>query len=126
MTAIARSRTLPRIANSLNSFHIHGSFQSCCCVAHCTRNQRHALSQQGPLLQSLRGTSDKAGVALESAVTTLRSMQSLLAPDAPLAVELATTLRELAAASHSVRLLADTLDRNPSAIVRGTEVQAKK
>ena len=83
-------------------------------------------TEQGPLLQSLRGTSDKAGVALESAVTTLRSMQSLLAPDAPLAVELATTLRELAAASHSVRLLADTLDRNPSAIVRGTEVQAKK
>jgi paraquat-inducible protein B len=74
--------------------------------------------EQGPLLQSLKGTSDTAGV-------TLGSVQSWLAPNAPLAVDLAATLREVTAAAHSVRLVADSLDRNPSAIVRGTVVQAK-
>src|SRR6185369_16564472 len=71
---------------------------------------------QGPLLQSLRATSDKAGGALSQASVTLQSMQTLIAPNAPLAVDLATALRELALAAHSVRLLADTLDRNPSAV----------
>jgi len=81
---------------------------------------------QGPLLQSLRATSDKAGGALSQASVTLQSMQTLIAPNAPLAVDLATALRELALAAHSVRLLADTLDRNPSAVVRGIDVQVKK
>ncbi len=81
---------------------------------------------QGPLFQSLKATSDRAGVALDQAGTTLHSMQGLIAPDAPLAVDLTVTLRELTAAAHSVRLLADSLDRNPSAIVRGTEVQVAK
>lgn len=80
--------------------------------------------EQGPLLQSLKGTSDTANVALEQVGVTLRSMQALIAPNAPLAVDLTATLRELASAAHSVRLLADSLDRNPSAIVRGTEVKA--
>jgi paraquat-inducible protein B len=73
---------------------------------------------QGPLLQSLKSTSEKTSA-------TLQSVQALIAPNAPLAVDLATALREMAAAAHSVRLLADSLDRNPSAIVRGTEVKAK-
>jgi paraquat-inducible protein B len=85
----------------------------------------HFDKDQGPLLQSLKGTSDTARVALQQAGVTLHSMQALIAPNAPLAVDLTATLRELAAAAHSVRLLADSLDRNPSAIVRGTEVKAR-
>jgi len=34
-------------------------------------------------------------------------------------------LREMAGEAHSVRLLADSLERNPSALVRGTEVKAR-
>lgn len=74
--------------------------------------------EQAPLLQSLRATSDRTAVALGS-------VQTLIAPNAPLVVDIAASLRELAAAAHSVRLLADSLDRNPSAIVRGTEASAK-
>jgi paraquat-inducible protein B len=81
--------------------------------------------EQGPLLESLHGTSEKASAALDQAAVALHAVQSLIAPNAPLAVDLTTTLRELAAAAHSVRLLADTLDRNPSAIVRGTEVKVQ-
>ena len=73
---------------------------------------------RGPFLDSLEGTS-------ASANATLKTLQVLIAPDGPLAVDLATALREMAGAAHSVRLLADSLDRNPSALVRGTEVKAK-
>jgi paraquat-inducible protein B len=83
-------------------------------------------AEQGPLLRSIRGTSDRASVALDHAATTLESVTQLIAPSAPLAVDLSTTLREFAMAAHSVRLLADSLDRNPSAIVRGTVVQVAK
>ncbi len=74
--------------------------------------------EQAPLLTSLRSTSEKTGA-------TLQTLHAMLAPNAPLAVDLATALREVTAAAHSVRLLADSLERNPSAIVRGTEVEAK-
>jgi paraquat-inducible protein B len=73
---------------------------------------------RGPFLDSLEGTS-------ASANATLKTLQVLIAPDGPLAVDLATALREMAGAAHSVRLLADSLDRNPSALVRGTEVKAR-
>jgi paraquat-inducible protein B len=73
---------------------------------------------RGPFLDSLEGTS-------ASANATLKTFQVLIAPDGPLAVDLATALREMAGAAHSVRLLADSLDRNPSALVRGTEVKAR-
>lgn len=81
--------------------------------------------EQGPVLQSLRGASDKTGAALEEARTTLVTLERLVAPNAPLAVDLATALREVSAAARSVRLLADFLERNPSAIVRGREGEAK-
>jgi paraquat-inducible protein B len=80
---------------------------------------------QAPLLESLKGTSDKTGATLEQARATLESVQMLAGPNAALAVQLTTSLREVADAAHSVRLLADFLERNPSAIVRGRDGQEK-
>jgi len=73
---------------------------------------------KGPLMDSLQSTS-------ESAKATLNTFRAWIAPEAPLSVDLATALREMAGAAHSVRLLADSLERNPSALVRGTEVKAR-
>jgi paraquat-inducible protein B len=81
--------------------------------------------RQGPLLQSLHGTSERAAESLQELRATLASAQDVLDPNAPLMVDLVTSLREIAAAARSVRLLADYLERNPSAIVRGREVQGK-
>lgn len=80
---------------------------------------------QGPLLQSLKGTSDKTGQALEQARATLESLQMLLNPNAALAVQLSASLQQVAEAARSVRLLADFLERDPSAIVRGRDVKEK-
>ncbi len=81
--------------------------------------------EQGPLLQSLRETSDKTGVALQQARATFQAAQTLVDPNAPLAVELTGALREITAAARSVRLLVEYLERNPSAVVRGREERTK-
>lgn len=75
--------------------------------------------EQGPLLRSLRETSEKTGTTVEQARATLAIMQATIAPNSPLAVDLTASLREVTQAARSVRLLADLLERDPSVLVRG-------
>lgn len=77
------------------------------------------LDDDGRLGQSLRDTSAKAGAALEAARVTLESARGTVGPDSDLALQLRTTLAEVALAATAVRRLADVLERDPSAIVRG-------
>jgi len=78
-------------------------------------------AREGPLLESIKATSDKTTATLEQARATLQSMQVLVAPDSPLAVQLAASLQEVSGAARSLRLLAEYLERNPSAVVRGKD-----
>jgi len=79
----------------------------------------------GPLMDSLKGTSDKTGAALEQARATLESVQAFVNPNSQLATQLAMSMQELSGAARSIRLLADYLERNPSAVVRGRDVPEK-
>lgn len=81
--------------------------------------------KQGPLLESLKVTSDKTGLALDQAQVTLRSVQTFVDSRSPFAVQLSASLQEVAGAARSLRLLADYLERNPSAVVRGKDMDAK-
>jgi paraquat-inducible protein B len=72
-----------------------------------------------PLGVSLRGTSDEARRGVESLRMTLDGVQGLLAPEAPLAVELTRTVTDLGRAARALRALADYLERNPNAVVFG-------
>lgn len=74
---------------------------------------------QGPVFESLRSTSEKAGAAMESAQMVLSRLDGLTGPQAPLVVDLTTSLREIASAARSLRLLTDYLERHPSAVLRG-------
>jgi paraquat-inducible protein B len=82
-------------------------------------------NSQGLFFQSLDRTSNKTAVTLEQARATLQTVQGLIDPGSPLASQLTASLREVAGAARSLRLLADYLERNPSAIVRGRDVNAK-
>ena len=44
---------------------------------------------------------------------------TLLGPDAPAQQELRDALREIAGAARGIRVLADYLERNPEALLRG-------
>ena len=81
---------------------------------------------QGPLLASLKETSDKTGATVEEMRETLQTVQRLIGPDSPLAGQLSTSLQEFSGAARSLRLLADMLDRNPSALLRGRKDENAK
>ena len=65
-----------------------------------------------PLASSARAT-------LDQATHTLKATESLVAEDSHTRYNLDTTLEELAAAARSVRLMADYLEQNPDALLKG-------
>ncbi len=85
----------------------------------------HVDAKAGPLFDSLKGTSEKGGVALDQARGTMQSVDEFVKPDSPLSTELTGTLQELSAAARALRLLANYLERNPSALVRGKAVTSQ-
>jgi phospholipid/cholesterol/gamma-HCH transport system substrate-binding protein len=76
-------------------------------------------AKTGPLLVSLQKTSKQAQAAMEQMSSTMTVLKTTVAPDSPLAYRLNTALENLSSASNSIRQLADYLQRNPSALVRG-------
>src|SRR5215469_1755036 len=75
-----------------------------------------------PLIASFEKSSGDLQTALGQARSTLASAQLLLSPGSPMAHRLDTTLEELSDASRSIHDLADYLQRNPSALIRGKYV----
>ena len=56
---------------------------------------------------------------LKRAEDTIKDIQGLISNDSVMTNELKTTLRELSAASRSIRVWADYLERHPEALIRG-------
>ena len=86
---------------------------------------RHVDTKAGPLLDSLKGTSDKGGVALDQARVTLQTVDGFVEPESPLSTQLSGSLQEVSDAARALRLLATYLERNPSALVRGRDVSSQ-
>jgi paraquat-inducible protein B len=72
-----------------------------------------------PLIASLQQSSTDLQAALVQARSTLASAQLVLSPGSPVTHKLDSTLDELNDASRSIHDLADYLQRNPSALIRG-------
>ena len=72
-----------------------------------------------PLIASFLKTSGDLQLALAQARSTLASVQLVLSPGSPMTHKLDATLVELTDASRSIHDLADYLQRNPSALIRG-------
>ncbi len=66
----------------------------------------------GPLVESLRKTS-------EAAEATLVSTESMVGENSQIRYDLSQLLQELTEAARSIRLLADYLEQNPSALLSG-------
>jgi paraquat-inducible protein B len=71
------------------------------------------------LLASLKQVLATANSALNQADQTLRSANGAIAPNSPIYVRLDSTLREINSAAASIRVLAETLERNPQALLVG-------
>jgi paraquat-inducible protein B len=57
--------------------------------------------------------------ALTQMRATLKTVDGFVEPSSPLSIRLNATLEEISNAARSVRILADYLERNPAAVVRG-------
>lgn len=67
----------------------------------------------------LRASAQGAATAMKQAQKTFAEMQTVVEPGSPLNYQLLQTLKQVSAAAVATRQLADYLQRNPSALVRG-------
>ena len=77
--------------------------------------------QVRPLSESFQKTSGSADAAAKQATLTLGTVQTTIEPNSPINYQAVQTLQDVSAAAHSIKELADYLQRNPSAIVRGRD-----
>ncbi|MBV9247717.1 MAG: hypothetical protein JO227_00525 [Acetobacteraceae bacterium] len=74
------------------------------------------VDERGPELARLLATADRAGRAAEK---LLGSIDNLTSPRGQLRSDLEATVRDLAASASSLRGFTQTIERDPSAILRG-------
>lgn len=77
----------------------------------------HTLASN--LDQQIQPLADAAKATMNQATSTLQSAESLIGEDSSTRYDLDTALEELAAAARSVRLMADYLEQNPDALLKG-------
>jgi len=73
----------------------------------------------GNIDQQVMPLSDAAKTTMDQATHTLMTAEGLIGEDSHTRYNLDTTLEELAAAARSVRLMADYLEQNPDALLKG-------
>ena len=73
----------------------------------------------GPLSASARTTAKNADATFKQTQVTLAHLDETLRPDAPLLYQANHTMVDLSEAARAVRQLAEYLERNPDAVVRG-------
>jgi len=79
-----------------------------------------------PLIANLTASSQQATLTLHQAQATLSGVNSAFDPNSPFGYQLIETLRGVDDASRAMTYLADYLQRNPSALVRGKAVSLEK
>ena len=72
-----------------------------------------------PIREGFLATTERVTSTMDELETTLQDVGVVLAPQSPIFVQFERAMADLSAASRALRSLADYLERNPSAIVRG-------
>jgi len=75
--------------------------------------------QLPPLISDLRSTARSVDNASRAATRALTKVDTLMADNSPLQVELLSSLRNLSAAARSLKNFADYLERHPEALLKG-------
>lgn len=78
-----------------------------------------ANREAGPLIESLRKTAGSVEQAVGQANAVLSNANDLVSRNAPIRSDLETSMRNLSLASRSLRGFAETLERNPNALLLG-------
>jgi paraquat-inducible protein B len=78
-----------------------------------------ANREAGPLIESLRNTAGSVEQTVGQANAVLSNANDLVSRNAPIRSDLETSMRNLSLASRSLRGFAETLERNPNALLLG-------
>jgi paraquat-inducible protein B len=76
----------------------------------------------GPLSRRLESNSANANRALEQAAATMEDLRMTLGPGSPLIYQTDRTLIDMSNAARAINRLANFLDENPSALIRGRDL----
>jgi phospholipid/cholesterol/gamma-HCH transport system substrate-binding protein len=85
-----------------------------------------SAQQMKPLIANLTRTSEQATLTLQQVRSTLSDVNGVFDPDSPVAYHLIQTLKGVDEASRAMTSLADYLQRNPAALLRGKADSSKK
>lgn len=117
-TAASARRTLDQATRTLST--MEGTLAS---VRSTSDKAGATLDVAGPQLSKTLASADaalsRAEKTLANAEATLAQTAELTAPGAPLRAELEQAMRDLAASAESLRSFADSVERNPNALVFG-------
>jgi paraquat-inducible protein B len=80
------------------------------------KNVNTTVNDFGKLARAADARVEALGTGLDK---TLSAVRGVMSPDAPLIVELESTLEEISATARSFRQLADYLERHPEALIQG-------
>ncbi len=121
------TQTLAAVRDLVNSSQLHDAIASLNETGRSLNRAANEIQQLsanmnrqiGPMSESIQTAARNTDATLQSTQATLKRVDHTLAPDGPLLYQTNETLIQLSAAAKSVRRLADYLDRNPGALVRG-------
>ncbi len=94
-------------------------------VQHIASELETTLDAVRPALDTVRETAQRAQRLEDDLAQTLATARALMDPDAPLVVQLQATLQEFGATARSLRTLAELVERDPGALLRGKDVPRK-
>ena len=72
-----------------------------------------------PAIKSIRKAAEAAILSLRQAKKTLKTADDVMAEQSPLRLDVSDTLNEIADAARAIRILAEYLEQNPDALLRG-------
>jgi paraquat-inducible protein B len=75
-----------------------------------------------PLSSSLQKTSLSTDAAVKQATVTLGTVNTTIEPGSPVNYQVVQTLQDVSAAARSIKELADYIQRNPGALLRGRDI----
>jgi paraquat-inducible protein B len=72
-----------------------------------------------PAINSIRKAAEEAILSLRQAKKTLKTADDVMAERSPLRLDVSDTLNEIADAARAIRILAEYIEQNPDALLRG-------
>jgi paraquat-inducible protein B len=115
---------LDRLVNSPKFLSTFESFDTTLASLDATIASVHQLTDElrasvNPLTASFAHTSESAEQTFVKAQMLLGQLDAMVGADSPLQYELRISLEEVSNAARAVRLLAESIEQNPSILVRG-------